>query len=48
MNTSLPFGPLINTDIDYYQAYFFFFLVSYEMLSDAWFCHEAAHLLFSY
>ena len=31
MNASLPFGPPINTDIDYYQAYFiylflFFFL----------------------
>ena len=22
MNVSLPFGPPINTDIDYYQAYF--------------------------
>ena len=40
MNASLPFGPPINTDIDYYQAYFiyflsfffFFFLVSYAML----------------
>ena len=25
MNASLPFGPPINTDIDYYQAYCFFF-----------------------
>ena len=41
MNASLPFGPPINTDIDYYQAYFiclffffvfFFFLVHYAML----------------
>ena len=34
MNASLPFGPPINTDIDYYQAFFFFFffLVSYAML----------------
>ena len=36
MNASLPFGPPINTDIDYYQAYFFYFLfiflVSYAML----------------
>ena len=36
MNASLPFGPPINTDIDYYQALFFFpfffFLVSYAML----------------
>ena len=33
MNASLPFGPPINTDIDYYQACFFFsFLVSYAML----------------
>ena len=37
MNASLPFGPPINTDIDYYQAYFiyfifFLFLVSYAML----------------
>ena len=44
MNASLPFGPPINTDIDYYQAYFilffilllllffFFFFVSYAML----------------
>ena len=34
MNASLPFGPPINTDIDYYQAYFFFFFfffVSYAM-----------------
>ena len=39
MSASLPFGPPINTDIDYYQAYFsflFFFLlfcVSYAMLA---------------
>ena len=39
MNASLPFGPPINTDIDYYQAcfiyYYFvvcFFFVSYAML----------------
>ena len=44
MNASFPFGPPINTDIDYYQAYFiysffyffiffnFYFLVSYAML----------------
>ena len=44
MNASLPFGPPINTDTDYYQAsfiylflfiylfIFFFFLVSYAML----------------
>ena len=41
MNASPPFGPPINTDIDYYQAYFIylfyfiyllFFLVSYAML----------------
>ena len=39
MNASLPFGPPINTDIDYYQAYFiyqayflFLFFVSYAML----------------
>ena len=36
MNASLPFGPPINTDIDYYQAYsiylFIYFLVSYAML----------------
>ena len=38
MNVSLPFGPPINTDIDYYQAYFMlfylfiYFLVSYAML----------------
>ena len=34
MNASLPFGPPINTDIDYYQAFFFFFFffVSYAML----------------
>ena len=41
MNASLPFGPPINTDFDYYQAYFilfyvilfyYYFLVSYEML----------------
>ena len=34
MNASLPFGPPINIDIDYYQAYFIFiyFLVSYAML----------------
>ena len=39
MNASLPFGPPINTDIDYYQAYFFFFLVSYAMVG-AWFVRE--------
>ena len=37
MNASLPFGPPINTDIDYYQAYFiyqalFLLFVSYAML----------------
>ena len=42
MNASLPFGPPINTDIDYYQAYFihsfiyfiylFIYLVRYAML----------------
>ena len=35
MNASLPFGPPINTVIDYYQAvffFFFFFFVSYAML----------------
>ena len=33
MNASLPFGPPINTDIDFYQAYFFFFFFfSYAML----------------
>ena len=36
MNASLPFDPPINTDIDYYQAYFilfiYLFLVSYAML----------------
>ena len=33
MNASLPFGTPINTDIDYYQAYFFFILfVSCAML----------------
>ena len=34
MNASLPFGPPINTDIDYYQAYFIIiiFFVSYAML----------------
>ena len=37
MNASLPFGPPINTDTDYYEAYFilliiFCFLVSYAML----------------
>ena len=41
MNASLPFGPPINTDIDYYQAYFLyelllllfiFVFVSYAML----------------
>ena len=34
MNASLSLGPPINTDIDYYQAYlfFFFFFVSYAML----------------
>ena len=39
MNVSLPLGPPINTDIDYYQAYFiylfilfFFFFGSYAML----------------
>ena len=34
MNASLPFGPPINTDTDYYQAhfFFFFFLVSFAML----------------
>ena len=34
MNASLPFGPPINTDIDYYQAYYYFLcvLVSYAML----------------
>ena len=26
MNASLPFGPPINTDIDYYQAYFYLFI----------------------
>ena len=25
MNASLPFGPPINTDIEYYQAFLFFF-----------------------
>ena len=25
MNASLPFGPPINTDIDYYQAYFIYY-----------------------
>ena len=30
MNASLPFGPPINTDIDYYH--FFFFFVRYVML----------------
>ena len=47
MNASLPFGPPINTDIDYYQAYFFFFffLVSYAMLSDAWFVREEKPVL---
>ena len=34
MNASLPFGPPVNTDIDYYQAFFFFFFffVSCAML----------------
>ena len=36
MNASLPFGPPINTDIDYYQSFFFLFvclfLVNYAML----------------
>ena len=35
MNASLSIGPPINTDIDYYQAYFFllfYFFVSYAML----------------
>ena len=37
MNVSLPFGPPINTDIDYYEAYFiylffYFYFVSYTML----------------
>ena len=33
MNASLPFGPPINTDIDYYQTFFFFFfLVSCALL----------------
>ena len=27
MNASLPFGPPINTDIDYYQAYFIYFFL---------------------
>ena len=27
INASLPFGPPINTDIDYYQAFFFFFFL---------------------
>ena len=25
MNASLPFGPPINTDIDYYQVYYYYF-----------------------
>ena len=36
MKASFPFGPPINTDIDYYQAYFilfiYLFFVSYAML----------------
>ena len=32
MNASLPFGPPINTDIDYYQAYLFIFIFSYAIL----------------
>ena len=36
MNANLPFGPPINTDIEYYQAYFFMYffvvVVSYAML----------------
>ena len=46
MNASLPFGPPINTDIDYYQAFFLFiFLVSCAMLSDAWFVREEKPVL---
>ena len=33
MNASLPFGPPINTDIDYYQAYFLFYLFIYLYIS---------------
>ena len=29
MNASLPFGPSINTDIDYYQAFIFIYLFIY-------------------
>ena len=32
MNASLPFGPPINTDIDYYQAYFILFIYSLKEL----------------
>ena len=42
MNASLPFGPPINTDIDYYQAFFFFF---FFFVSDAWFVREEKPVL---
>ena len=47
MNASLPFGPTINTDIDYYQALFLFFCFVFVFVfgllsdvSDAWFVRE--------
>ena len=48
MNASLPFGPPISTDIDYYQAYFIYFFIFFGKLcdvSDAWFVREEKPVL---
>ena len=36
MNASLPFGPPINTDIDYYQAYFILYIYIYIYIYIYW------------
>ena len=50
MNASLPFSPPINTDIDYYQAYFILFIYFCFFgylcdVSDAWFVREEKPVL---
>ena len=47
MNASLPFGPPINTDIDFHQAYYyyFFFVCVLVMRCYAWFVREEKPVL---
>ena len=46
MIASLPFGPPINTVIDYYQPnFFFFFFGKLCDVSDAWFVREEKPVL---